>query len=214
MAISLVGVTNAPGSTTSVTTFDTAVPSGVQNGDLLLWTLTGNTVTVVSAPSGWTDWQLNSTTAINQCTWSRIASSEPASYTATGLSSNRWGGAMIALRGVDTTTPQDVAFPTRNAGTTALTYPAITPVTAGAWIIAIGCIVGPSGTADITWTIGNLDALDTDAGTNVSASTNCFVSHGHKVWTSGAFTPTAPATATTSTRTIGATQAVRPSSAT
>src|SRR5262252_2681506 len=215
MAISLVGVVNAPGSGAAATSFTTNVPAGVANGDLLIWTLTGNTVSVPGAPSGWNAWQLNSTTAICQGNYYRIASSEPASYTYSGLTSNRWGGSMLALRGVDTTTPIDVAFPSRNAGTTTLTYPAITPATAGAWVLAIGSIVtAATGVTDITWTVGNLTAVDTDCGTDNSGTTNCFNSHGHFGWTSGAFTPTGPATTEAATRTIGASTAVRPSAVT
>ena len=215
MAISLVAVTNAPGSTSSVTSFATNVPAGVADGDLLIWTLVGNNVTVAPTPSGWNVWQANTTTGLNQSTFYRVASSEPSSYTATGLTSARWGSAMLALRGVDTTTPIDVTFPTRNAGTTALTYPAITPATAGAWVVAIGAVLASAQGTDIAWTAGNLDAVDTDVGSAVAAATNAFASHGHFAWTSGAFTPTGPATSPVGglSRTIGATTAVRPSGA-
>jgi len=210
MAISLVGVTNAPGATAAVTTFATNVPAGVANGDLLLWTLVTNSINPATAQAGWSTWSTGTTTGLSQTTFWRYASSEPASYTATGLGSGRWGGAMVAYRGVDQTTPQDISFPASNQGTTATTYPQVSPITSGAWIVPIGSIVGPSAVVDVTWVAGNVDVLDTDAGSN-TGSTNEFVCHGHELWTSGSFTPTGPTTGTTSTRTLGTTTVIRPS---
>jgi len=213
MAISLAGAVNAPGSGAATTSFSTNVPAGVLNNDLLLWTLHGNTVTSAATPTGWTPWTLNTATGVNQSTFYRWASGEPASYTAT-LSSNRWGGSMLALRGVDMTTPQDVTFPAAINGTTAITFPAITPVTAGAWILAAASLIGPTGVVDYTFGLGNLAALDCDAGTDNAGTTNTFICIGHQLWTSGAFTPTGPAlSAQATTRTIGATWALRPAPA-
>lgn len=215
MAISLVSVTNAPGSTGTVTSFATNVPAGVADGDLLIWTLVANNVTVAPTPSGWSVWQTNSTTGLNQSSFYRIASSEPSSYTASGLTSARWGAAMIALRGVDTTTPQDVSFPAAINGTTAFSWPAITPATSGAWVLAISAMqLSGTGITDVTWTGGNV-TVDSDAGAATS-NANPFVSHGHASWSSGAFTPTGPTSSPVGglSRTIGATTAVRPAGAT
>ena len=212
MAISLVGVVNAPGSTGLVTSLATNVPAGVQDGDLLLWTLVGNNNTAAPTPSGWTVWKTSTTTAHNQSTFYRVASSEPASYTATGLASGRWGAGMLALRGVDQTTPADITFPAQVNGTSTLTYPAATPVTAGAWIVAIGSINGPSGTTNVNWSAGNVTTVQTDFGSNVSAQVNAFGSQGtFESWSSGAFTPTGPQDDVVSARSIGNTTVVRPS---
>lgn len=210
MSITLEAVVNSAGATASVTTFTTDVPSGTVDGDLLLWSLVANTATVASTPDGWNIWKVSTTTALNLSTFWRVASGEGASHTHSSLTSARWGGAMLRFSGVDHTHPADVAFPTRVAGTSGQGWPALTPVTPGAVIVAMSACIGPSGTVDCTYTAGNLDSLATDFGSNVAAASNAFGCHGLEAWTSGAFTPTGPIDNVISTRTIGDTTALRP----
>ncbi len=90
------------------------------------------------------------------------------------------------FRGVDSTTPLDVAAVTAGAiDTRVANPPAITPTTAGAWVYATGA--GASATGG-TYTSSNLTAFL--AGT--TADTNdAQIGSGYFVWSSGAFDPAA-----------------------
>ena len=98
------------------------------------------------------------------------------------------------------TTPIDVAAGTSTLGTTAVAVPARTPLTAGAWDIAIGSMLTTAANTT-TWSSTNL-VLDQPSISNVAGSNNPAFVVGHFAWTSGAFTPNITKSAT-STRTIG-----------
>jgi hypothetical protein len=98
------------------------------------------------------------------------------------------------LRGVDTTTPFDGITPTTSTGVGAGSpdAPAITPATAGAWIMACGGAAGPN-TAGQTTVLTNPANLDSTtnffrstAGTRTATGAGIFSG-----WTSGAFDPVA-----------------------
>ena len=146
-------------------------------------------------------------TSQNLSIFYRFASNEPASYTHSTLTSGRWVMSMAGFSGVNST-PLDVAVPAAVAGTTALTFPAITPVTAGAWTLAIGHVQGATG-AVFVFSAGNNDALVVTNAPN-TAAINPSHAVARRAWTSGAFTPTMTYTGT-STRTLGSTGALRPS---
>lgn len=113
------------------------------------------------------------------------------------------------FRGVDLTTPMDVAVVTAGAiDASAVNAAAITPTTAGAWIYASGAAASTTGS---TMTSSDLTAFK--AGTTVGTN-DISLGAGYKVWTSGAFDPAAlgniPA-GTTANSWTAITAALRPS---
>lgn len=188
------------------------VPAGTVNGDLLIWRHSNTTATVTATPAGWTLLTSLTATATSMVIWWRIAASEPASYSTGALTAGRSIGIMSAFSGVDNATPFDVATPTPVAGTTAVTCPAITPVTAGAWVLGFGDVNVASGVINTTFSSSNLTAIDAQVTSTQAAATNNVGATGHFAWSSGAFTP-AYTTSNASVRSIGATAALRPAAA-
>lgn len=176
------------------------MPAGVQAGDLVLFVILTNTTTIPAAPSGYTQVATGTATTIGLGVWYKFAanSSEPAPSTTQQIF--RATSATLLFRGVDQTTPIDVAAGASTGGTTAVTVPARTPLTAGAWDIAIGSML-TSATNTTTWSSTNL-TLDQASISNVAGSNNPAFVVGHFAWTSGAFTPNITKSAT-STRTLG-----------
>lgn len=107
-----------------------------------------------------------------------------------GTSTNSGIGGVIVLRGVDPTTPLDVAVVTATGTDGNLSDPAaITPVTAGAWIIGIyagsnnSTATNPTGPANMTnFAFDNGQGSTTGLQLGVATKTD---------WTSGAFDPDA-----------------------
>lgn len=208
MPISLVGSTTQD-PTAAVTTLSSAMPAGVAAGDLVLFVALTNTITIPAAPSGYTQITTSANSTIGLGVWYKFAanSSEPAPSTTQSVF--RATSATIVYRGVDPTTPIDVAAGTSTAGTTAVAVPARTPLTTGAWDIAIGSMLTTAANTT-TWGSTNL-VLDQPSISNVSGSNNPAFVVGHFAWTSGAFTPIITKSAT-STRTIGTHFVLRPAS--
>lgn len=107
------------------------------------------------------------------------------------VSSNASNGCAIARitvwRGVDTTTPQDVAATLAQALNTALANPgSITPTTSGAKILAFAAAAHTAGAVDLA--SSDLSAVFTD---NRDATHDLSVLAGEHDWTSGAFDPAA-----------------------
>lgn len=86
------------------------------------------------------------------------------------------------FRGVDSTTPLDVAATTATATQTRVVDPpSITPTTDGAWILVTGAGAGATGG---TYTTSGL----TDFRANTQVDTNdCLLGAGYVTWTSGAY---------------------------
>lgn len=208
MTIALRGSQNAA-SAVGVTSLTCNVPTGVVDGDLLIWIIQNNTVNTASTPAGWT--LLRTQTGVSQHLgiFYRVAASEPASYTHAALTSGKWAMTILAFSGVDAATPFDVTTPAFSSGTTALSFPAITPVTAGAGIVAVGRVHGTTGVNMVPFSNGNLDTLDGQAG-DTGSGVNPSHGYGSKSWSSGAFTA-AMTYAGVSVRTLGAAFALRPS---
>lgn len=213
MALATVGTTTTAEATGTAGVTNN-VPTGVVDGNLLVWRWSGaGSATVAATPTGWTLLQSGTTTVNAMAVWYRIASSEPASYTLGTLgASMRTTGTMSAYSGVDTVTPWDVATPAFVAGTTATTSPAITPVTAGAWVFGFGDANVASGVTNTTFSSSNLTAIDGQVSSTQGAATNNVGAIGHFVWSSGAFTP-AWTTSNASVRTLGGSAALRPAAA-
>lgn len=96
-------------------------PSGVKNGDLLIAVVASflSTSQSVTPPAGWTLIQSVTVSTVDILSvYSKIASSEPASWTWTiGASTGKSGGAVFAVIDYDVTTPID-AVAAATAGTT------------------------------------------------------------------------------------------------
>ena len=94
------GSQNAAGGTTITMT----VPTGVQDGDVMVMIVYGNAVFPVTPLTGWTD-LTGANSGSGKFYW-RLASSEPASYSvATQAGSGKMSGVIIALSGADSTSP-------------------------------------------------------------------------------------------------------------
>jgi hypothetical protein len=119
-------------------------PAGVIAGDVMYATvLSFPQVSGVHATSpGWTDVAfIDDAGGINSLTVLRkvAGGAEPATYTFTGNASpNMQNGALLALIGVNNTTPEDaVATVTNGASSLSVVAPSITTVTDNAWHLAI-----------------------------------------------------------------------------
>lgn len=89
------------------------------------------------------------------------------------------------FRGVDPDTPLDVAAQqTGGTDSRVVNPPSITPSTAGAWIMQMGCGAGATGG---TYTASNLS--DVRAGTTADTNDGFVGSGYYRQWTSGAFDP-------------------------
>lgn len=136
MPISIVGATQASRSGSIITL---PVPTGVQNGDLLLVGVhqDSGTETALTPPTGWTKrnfWSLTGGHGLH--VYWRVANSEPASYTWTD--SVAAVAFCLAIRGQDSTTPFDVADGApAQANSSSIATNSITTQTAGALLVGI-----------------------------------------------------------------------------
>lgn len=177
------------GTSANTTTPDLVNIASPASGDLLLaGVVTNSTHNVSSPPSGWTMIVQDMTDTASDCGLSlyyKVAGgSEPSTYT-------DWltfGASEIVLpfisawTGVHTTTPMDTTPLSEGSGSaTAHDTPAITPVTAGAMLVAV-MVADPAGAQSFTWDGGITPRLNDDGG----AAGDFFVTIGSKTWTSGA----------------------------
>lgn len=206
MVISFVNTTTATSETTAAVVNN--VPTGVQAGDLLLWRYSATNNTREAVPAGWVVELEQTTTAAVMSVWSRIATSEPASYSTGPVTTGRHIGIMAAYRGVDPDNPLDVDSPLMIAGTTTITCPAITPVSVGAWVLGFAAANVAAGVVDTVWASTNL-TIAGQTTTTSGPSNNSTGAIGHTTWTSGAVTPAWSASNAT-LRTLGTTAALRP----
>jgi hypothetical protein len=145
MAITFVGSNTGTGSGT--TTITIPMPTGVATGDVVyVAAMSSQTVDVDCTESSgtWTeiaDLYSNDTDDTNLCVFRKVMGGTPDTdvtltvRTTTGASV----GLSYALRGVDTTTPEDATATTATSPDASKPNPpSITTVTANAWVIAIG----------------------------------------------------------------------------
>lgn len=215
MSISLVGSTKHDGDTAAVTSFSINKPAGVVNGELLLWTIVETSINSQPAtPSGWSVWEpvVQSGTVLAQTTFYKFASGEPSSYTVSGLTSAVYSSIMTAYRGVDPSTPKDVANVTANNTSNIASPPAITPVTSGAWVVAIASGRLSSTTGFGSWSSTNM-TQDQTAASNLTSAVNGVLVHSHLLWPGGAVTPNEVYSTGGTQRWSALTSALRPDSA-
>lgn len=129
----------------------------------------------------------------NQAIWRKFMGSSPDASVDIPNSGDAAGGVagtIHAFRGVDTTTPLDVAaVPATGAGTARPDPAAITPVTAGAWIVVCGASAAATGA--VFANPGDLSATTNHFRSAVQADDNdAMAGTGIKTdWVSGAFNP-------------------------
>lgn len=99
-------------------------------------------------------------------------------------------GVIFVFRGVNTTTPIDATTTTATGINSLLANPpSITPVTAGAWIVAGGAS-GNNGQAGVSYSSSNLTGFKS-VNSNVGAKGSSAGAGYYSSWTSGAFDPAA-----------------------
>lgn len=198
MAISFVGSANnsaANGGNVTLT-----VPGGVVQNDIIIVAYTiGALINAAMSVStaGYTEiselYANGSTNDTNLAVYYKVQGATPdttVTCVGAGGASEAVTAVLMVFRGVDTTTPLDVTTTTATGtGTGRPTPPAITPVTAGSWIVCAG-----GGASDIQSAFTNPGDLSTTAGHFVSVAqadtVDSATGMGFKTdWTSGAFTP-------------------------
>jgi hypothetical protein len=118
-------------------------PAGVATGDVLIAQFTSNAnPSVAAAPSGWSTVvaPLSVKTNARVFVYYHVvtdAAAEPASWTWTLSSAQKWNALMTAFTGVDTTTPFDTAAATKVNSTSvaSVAVPGVTTTTAGALLV-------------------------------------------------------------------------------
>lgn len=225
MAISYVGGRTfffAGGTTSqviSLTTLTGGSDTAPQVGDfVVVFYGSGSNVTRTLSVTGYTSlgtYVASSTYVTNYTGGYKFMGATPdtsVTVSGTGSTADAGAGTIHVFRGVDTTTPLDVA--TVTAGSTTTTRPnpgAITPTTAGAWIIAAGAGANIGG-ASTTFSSSDLTSFITVSSNDVYDVT---VGGGIKTdWTSGAFDPaqfTYSGTDSASLSSYALTVALRPS---
>jgi hypothetical protein len=134
------------------------VPTGTVDDDgllLVLWLLGTNTLSITAGLSGWT---LKRTTPVGTTAtcllYSRVASSEPASYTATLSASCRTIAQMTAYSGTDTTDFVE-ADDSATGGTSVHTTPSVSSADASDWAFAyFADRTSTSSQKTVSWTPG------------------------------------------------------------
>ncbi len=142
--ITVVGTSTTPSPASSgVTSVTLNTPAGVTANDVLIANLAvrgGSGVTLGTPPPGWTLVnRTNSGTAVAQAVYVRtVAASEPASYTWTFTPGDRAAAAIVAFRGVSTTTPIDVsAGQATSPAATAIVAPSVTTTVANTMLVGL-----------------------------------------------------------------------------
>ena len=191
MAISYVGTAELTGNS-NITSATVPLPSGTAAGDFLLLSLVVNANQTTATPTGWSVWVVTPGTTISYAVFYRFADSgdvAAGSVTLSGLATNRYQFLLESYRGVDTTTPKDVAVGTATGTTSLVAFPSITPVTTGAYIVAQRFAQHASGVAvtSLAYSSTNMTVRDY-ANSNNTSTANQSLGAADVAWTSGAFT--------------------------
>ena len=144
------------------------VPAGVQNGDVMLAAVAvrgGSNVTNM-AIAGWTNlFTTNQSTNVQLSVFFRVASSEPATYTATWTGSFNAAGGIYAASGAQTGTP--LSGNQANASSVNVTAPSISPSGTGLLIFVGGLSAGATFTPPPTMQ-ERIDVKSTAGATNAA----------------------------------------------
>jgi hypothetical protein len=226
VAIALItGLTGSGGSSTAATTFTVSKNANVANNCVMYLAVATNnsSTTWVQAKNTDSTWtrlgtgEDNATVNVGLSIFRRVvttASSEPSSYAFSNVNHSNdsttvsvaYEWVMIGLSGVDNTTPEDVTMPAFTGNASTPTVTAVTPVTAGAWVIAFAA---SDQTTTITW------SAPTGYSNLVSGTTGRAVALATIAWSGSGSQPstTFGVGSGTNTPAVGNQVAVRPSGA-
>lgn len=196
-ALGKVGSTSASSTIALNSGLTGGIASSVSEGDLVIaifGSASDNADRTLSITDGTTDYTLIGTeqfSADTEATNLRIAykfmgvtPDASTTFGPTGNNSDAGATMVYVLRGVDQTTPLDVAVTAATgANTTLVNPPAITPMTTGAWVICVGA--GAHTGAVDTYSSSDLSGFATKGGANDSNDVS--IGAGYFAWTSGAF---------------------------
>lgn len=209
MPVSQVGSATVYNSAVVTTTVTNAVPTGTQEWDLLLWTVTIQTNAAVPLPSGWNyvgAGGANLTGIGVGFFWRWAPASPPADYAVTTPSA-RASGSMVSLRGVDVNTPI-VHYDEIQAGTGSPVFTQEDPTGAAEIVGMVGSSLASGSALDYTGT--NADSLMAESATASGTGTNVGTAMIREYLASGgSFTPTMTV-GTAMTRSISITFEVKP----
>ncbi len=137
-----------------------SVPSGTLDNDVMVAIVVSAAIDLDTPPSGWTLREQQTGTQPTFAVWTRVASSEPASYTWSGANADV--GAILTFRGVSTANPFDIDGAAGPTTSTAATAPSITTSNANAMVIAMQCVNDAA--APTTPPSGMTERVDESAG--------------------------------------------------
>lgn len=170
-------ITNAAGST--IQNQSCAVPTGTANGDTMIAIAYGpdTGTATLTAPTGWT----SASTTVNDATnslsatlFTRVAASEPSSYTWKASSSVIWGVGIVTIRSASTSSPFDASATNSTTSSSPSVTPTITTTQAD-WLYTAH-VSRASTTTSVTSTCSAAGTKILDIGENGGASTrNCAV---------------------------------------
>ena len=174
-AVAAISFINASSSASSSPTNSITVtqPTSLVTGDLMLALISQRSSppldqNMVSVPSGWTLVQyLGDGSSVGLLIYRKlVTASEPASYSWTLGSSGRTAAAIVAFRGVDSSSPIDVSGGQSNAASTSYTAPSVATTVAGTLLLSVYSAV--DGSSSISAVTGMTQAFSvvTGAGTN------------------------------------------------
>lgn len=205
MEISLRNVTSK--TQAGATTIVMNKPGSVASGDVMYaYIYEGNSNTHVTAP-GWTEVAFRAVDASNCVTALRLVAggAEPSTYTFTGSASGLINGHIIALIGVDNTTPEDAVATINSGSDGSLEALTILTVTDNAWHLVSYETTGTQATLSLPTDYTN-DVVTYGAGGDVARA-------DHKVITPAGASGTAVSNADVAGNWIAISVAVRPAAA-
>lgn len=174
------------------------VPTGVQNGDVMLAAIAvrGGSGVTNMAIAGWTNlFTTNQSTNVQLSVFFKVASSEPTSYTATWMGSFNAAGGIYAASGAQTGTP--LSGNQANAASVNVIAPSISP-SGPALLIFVG---GMSAGATFTPPPTMLERLDVKS---TAGAANAALEFADEILTTGGATGTRVAVADASGGNVGA----------
>ncbi|HTD63955.1 MAG TPA: glycosyltransferase [Verrucomicrobiae bacterium] len=146
------------------------VPAGTQNGDFMIATVSvrdvGSGALMGTPAAGWTALRpMMDGTWTRVYMYTRVASSEPASYTWTFNIKTRATAAIVGYSGVDTANPVDLdAFTTQPSWTDTYVTPSITTTVANAMIVATFSVGTATSGLSIVQPTGMAERYDLNGG--------------------------------------------------
>ena len=188
------------GTSAAGTSLAVNVPAGVVDGDMMVFgiAIRGGTGVTLLALADWTPLALTPTsqsTNVQMGVWWRIASSEPASYTAT------WTGTFNAAAGIyaaSKCSSVNTSAAQANAASASVTAPSITAPVGGSLLLFIG---GMSAGATFTAPPTMFERIDV---VSTAGATNASIEFAEEPFGSSGATGTRVATSTASGGNIGA----------